>query len=120
MFFFNHHRAASVLQTLDSPLFVGSHNLDTRLNTFAPIEDGIMHFVVPSLLAFATSVAAAGSALVLNNSTSTFYVWSVSSTIGPRQTVVPGEPDYFHAALRWCLLYEADKHRFLVYGAITS
>ncbi|KAH7383801.1 hypothetical protein BKA66DRAFT_417594 [Pyrenochaeta sp. MPI-SDFR-AT-0127] len=49
-----------------------------------------MRFILPSLLAFATSVAAAGSALVLNNSTAPLYVWSVSSTVGPRQTVVPG------------------------------
>ncbi|KAF1941124.1 hypothetical protein EJ02DRAFT_423345 [Clathrospora elynae] len=49
-----------------------------------------MRFVIPSLLAFATSVTAIGNTLVFNNSTSPIYVWSVSSTVGPQQTVVSG------------------------------
>jgi hypothetical protein len=49
-----------------------------------------MHLFIPSLFALAGSAAAVGNAVVLNNSTSPLYVWSVSSTVGPEQKVVPG------------------------------
>jgi hypothetical protein len=49
-----------------------------------------MRFLLVPLLAFASSVAAVGSMVVLNNSTSTIYAWPVGSTIGDRQTVVSG------------------------------
>jgi hypothetical protein len=50
-----------------------------------------MRFAVPYILALATSVSAAGMAVVVNNSTSPIYVWSVSSAVGPRQMVVSGK-----------------------------
>jgi hypothetical protein len=49
-----------------------------------------MRFLLVPLLAFASSVAAVGSMIVLNNSTSTIYAWPVGSTIGDRQTIVSG------------------------------
>lgn len=49
-----------------------------------------MQFILPCLAALASTAAAVGNALVLNNSTSTIYAWSVSSSVGPRQTIVPG------------------------------
>ena len=52
-----------------------------------------MRFVGLALgaLALASEVAAAGSAIVLNNSGKAIYVWSVGGTAGPRQTVVSGK-----------------------------
>lgn len=49
-----------------------------------------MRFIVSGLLAFAGAAAAVGNALVQNNSTSPIYAWSVASSVGPRQTIVPG------------------------------
>ncbi|CAO2650063.1 Nn.00g013550.m01.CDS01 [Neocucurbitaria sp. VM-36] len=49
-----------------------------------------MRFIFSTLLAFATSVTATGSALVLNNSTNPIYLWSTGSEVGPRQKVVSG------------------------------
>jgi hypothetical protein len=49
-----------------------------------------MRFIVSNLLAFATAVSAIGNAIVLNNSTSTIYTWSVGGSVGERQTVVSG------------------------------
>lgn len=48
-----------------------------------------MRLIISTLLTLATSVTANGNAIVLKNSTSAIYVWPVSSTVGPRQTVVP-------------------------------
>jgi hypothetical protein len=50
-----------------------------------------MKLLVAYLFAFATSVSAFGSAIVLNNSTSTIYAWSVGGSIGDRQTIVSGD-----------------------------
>lgn len=50
-----------------------------------------MRFFAPLLLALATSVSAAGTAVVLNNSTLSFYVWSVGGSIGARKEVKAGE-----------------------------
>lgn len=41
-------------------------------------------------LAGVTGVAAMGSAVVLNLSKRTIYVWAVGGSIGPRQTISPG------------------------------
>ncbi|OAL02196.1 hypothetical protein IQ06DRAFT_346787 [Phaeosphaeriaceae sp. SRC1lsM3a] len=41
-------------------------------------------------LLFTSTVSAVGSAILLNNSTSTFYAWSVGAAISERQTVVSG------------------------------
>lgn len=49
-----------------------------------------MRLLLPCLVAFTTSVSAVGNALVLNNSTSTIYAWSVGSAVGLRQTIIPG------------------------------
>ncbi|KAH7082663.1 hypothetical protein BKA63DRAFT_136149 [Paraphoma chrysanthemicola] len=49
-----------------------------------------MRLPLPCLVAFATSVSAIGNALVLNNSTSTIYAWSVGSAVGERQAIVSG------------------------------
>jgi len=38
-----------------------------------------------------SSVAAVGHAVVKNNCTGTFYVWSVGSTVGPRNDVASGK-----------------------------
>lgn len=48
-----------------------------------------MLFVL-NFLTLTTSVSTLGSAIVLNNSTSTMYAWSVGGSIGDRQTVVSG------------------------------
>ncbi|KAH8723476.1 hypothetical protein GQ44DRAFT_804009 [Phaeosphaeriaceae sp. PMI808] len=49
-----------------------------------------MRFIIPCLVALATSVSAVGNAIVLNNSTSTIYAWVVGGSIGPRETIVSG------------------------------
>jgi hypothetical protein len=66
-----------------------SHSQDSLHHTHYP-EVSIMHYIVPSLLAIVTAVSALGSAIVLNNSTSTIYTWSVGGSVGERQTVVSG------------------------------
>lgn len=52
----------------------------------------MMRFTLASatVIAFATSVHAVGNAIVKNNSTQPFYLWSVGGSVGERQTVVPG------------------------------
>jgi len=50
-----------------------------------------MRFTIASVITLASTVAAVGNAVVKNNSPSTFYVWSVGSTVGPQQTVPPGK-----------------------------
>lgn len=50
-----------------------------------------MRFLVPTLFALAGSVAALGSAVVMNLSKETIYVWPVGSSVGPRQMVVSGQ-----------------------------
>ncbi|KAF2799819.1 hypothetical protein K505DRAFT_356295 [Melanomma pulvis-pyrius CBS 109.77] len=49
-----------------------------------------MRFTILSFAALASSVTAVGNAIVKNNSTSTFYLWSVGSSVGPRQAIAPG------------------------------
>jgi hypothetical protein len=58
-----------------------------------------MRFIVPSLLAYATSVTAVGIAVVLNNSTDPIYVWSVGGSVGPRYGIKSGESISDHATL---------------------
>lgn len=52
-----------------------------------------MRFTLASatVIALATSVHAVGNAIVKNNSTQPFYLWSVGGSVGDRQTVAPGE-----------------------------
>jgi hypothetical protein len=51
-----------------------------------------MHFLPCTLLPllFTSTVSAVGSAIILNNSSSTIYAWSVGAAIGTRQTIVSG------------------------------
>ncbi|KAF2873920.1 hypothetical protein BDV95DRAFT_489655 [Massariosphaeria phaeospora] len=49
-----------------------------------------MRFAVASVLAFASSVTAVGNAIVVNSTPSTFYLWSVGGSVGPRQTIAAG------------------------------
>ena len=58
-----------------------------------------MRFIIPSLLAYATSVTAVGIAVVLNNSTNPIYVWSVGGSVGPRHGIESGESISDHATL---------------------
>jgi hypothetical protein len=53
-------------------------------------EASTMRVTLASIIALAASVSAVGNATVKNNSPSTFYLWSVGSTQGDRQTVVSG------------------------------
>jgi hypothetical protein len=55
-----------------------------------------MRFIIPSLLAYAASATAVGIAVVLNNSTSPIYVWSVGGSVGPRRDIKAGKskPDH--------------------------
>jgi hypothetical protein len=49
-----------------------------------------MRFVTTSLLAYGTSVTAVGIAVLLNNSTSPIYAWSVGGVVGPRHDIKAG------------------------------
>lgn len=44
-----------------------------------------------AILALASSVSAVGKAVVKNNCPSTFYLWSVGGSLGPKQTIAPGK-----------------------------
>ncbi|KAF2742379.1 putative BYS1 domain protein [Sporormia fimetaria CBS 119925] len=44
-----------------------------------------------TLLALGSSVAAVGNAVVKNNCPTTFYLWSVGGSVGPQQTIAPGQ-----------------------------
>ncbi len=55
-----------------------------------------MRCVISTLVALAASVNALGSAIVLNNSTSPIYLWSVDSSVGPEQTIALGKVDHCH------------------------
>lgn len=50
-----------------------------------------MYFIIPTLLALASSSAAAGIAVVLNNSPKPIYVWSVGSSVGTRNDIKAGQ-----------------------------
>jgi hypothetical protein len=50
-----------------------------------------MRYIILSIVALASSVTALGNATVKNNSTGTFYVWSVGGSVGQRNTVAPGK-----------------------------
>jgi hypothetical protein len=50
-----------------------------------------MRNIILSVIALASSVSAIGNATVKNNSTGTFYVWSVGESPGPKKTVAPGK-----------------------------
>lgn len=50
-----------------------------------------MRFTIASIIALATTVSAVANAVVKNSSPSTFYVWSVGSSVGERHTVAPGQ-----------------------------
>ncbi|XP_014562173.1 hypothetical protein COCVIDRAFT_84800 [Bipolaris victoriae FI3] len=49
-----------------------------------------MRFIIPTLLALASSATAAGIAVILNNSPKPIYVWSVGSSVGPRNDIKAG------------------------------
>jgi hypothetical protein len=69
-----------------------------------------MRFIITSLLAYATSVTAVGIAVVLNNSTSPIYAWSVGGVVGPRHDIQAGNSKLHIPSLvlanisRWYLL----------------
>jgi hypothetical protein len=50
-----------------------------------------MRNIILSVIALASSATAIGNATVKNNSTGTFYVWSVGESPGPKKTVAPGK-----------------------------
>jgi hypothetical protein len=50
----------------------------------------MMRLLIPTLLALTSSVYANGNAIILNNSSSPIYAWSVGATINPRETIVSG------------------------------
>jgi len=50
-----------------------------------------MRSAVVAILALASSVSAVGNAIVKNNCPSTFYLWSVGGSLGPKQTIAPGK-----------------------------
>lgn len=56
-----------------------------------------MRAYILTVLAAVETAYALGSAIVLNNSTSPLYLWSVGGVVGPQQKVVPGT---FGAPLR--------------------
>jgi hypothetical protein len=49
-----------------------------------------MRAAFTSLLAFAAAAYAIGDAVVMNESTDTIYLWSVSNTTGEQVTIKPG------------------------------
>ncbi|KAH7412251.1 hypothetical protein DE146DRAFT_274189 [Phaeosphaeria sp. MPI-PUGE-AT-0046c] len=49
----------------------------------------LLHFTLLPLL-FTSAVSAVGSAIILNNSSSTIYAWSVGAAISQRQAIVSG------------------------------
>ncbi|KAH7130369.1 hypothetical protein B0J11DRAFT_429600 [Dendryphion nanum] len=49
-----------------------------------------MRFNLAYVIALASSAHALGNAVVQNNSTQPFYLWSVGGSVGDRQTIAPG------------------------------
>jgi hypothetical protein len=83
--------------------------LDLRFASYLFNRKRTMKSCVPLLLAFATSISAYGSAVVLNNSTNTIYAWSVGGAVGDRQTIVSG----------WCIQCELQAH-YLQHQAVCT
>lgn len=76
-------------------LIVSFCNICARLiPIFSCVYTAMMRTIVFTL-AGVTGVAAMGSAVVLNLSKRTIYVWAVGGSIGPRQTISPGEFNWY-------------------------